>query len=104
MVVTGSYHGGVFALSQGIPVVALSRSDYYDAKFHGLADMFGTGCSVLRTDDPCFESALEDALNESWAQAPALRPILLKSAGAQKRSSREAYGTMAESIRRLHGV
>ena len=30
VVVTGSYHAGVFALSQGIPVVGLSCSDYYN--------------------------------------------------------------------------
>ena len=104
VVVTGSYHGGVFALSQGIPVVALSRSNYYDAKFHGLADMFAAGCAVLRTDRPDFESALEETLNESWAQAPSLRPILLKSAAAQQQSSREAYGKMAQHIRRLQDV
>ena len=32
VMVTGSYHGAVFALAQGIPVVALARSPYYVAK------------------------------------------------------------------------
>ncbi|MGI9540085.1 MAG: polysaccharide pyruvyl transferase family protein, partial [Miltoncostaeaceae bacterium] len=40
VMVTGTYHAAVFALSQGVPVVAISRSRYYDDKFHGLADQF----------------------------------------------------------------
>ena len=37
VVVTGSYHGAVFALAQGIPVVALVKSPYYVNKMAGLA-------------------------------------------------------------------
>ena len=33
--VTGSYHAGVFALAQGIPVVGLLQSAYYEQKFIG---------------------------------------------------------------------
>ena len=40
MVVTGSYHAAVFALSQGIPALTISKSAYYDSKFNGLGDMF----------------------------------------------------------------
>lgn len=47
IVVTGSYHAGVFALSQGISVVGLAKSAYYRDKFLGLADQFGTGCHVV---------------------------------------------------------
>ena len=36
VVVTGSYHGAVFALAQGIPVVALVKSPYYVNKMAGL--------------------------------------------------------------------
>jgi colanic acid/amylovoran biosynthesis protein len=35
IVVAGSYHAGVFALAQGIPVVALAASRYYLDKMHG---------------------------------------------------------------------
>ena len=38
VVVTGSYHVAVFALSQGIPAICLANSEYYEIKFRGLAD------------------------------------------------------------------
>ena len=56
VVVTGAYHLAVFALSQGIPVVALTSSAYYDDKFLGLSAMFGQGLTLVRLDDPCLES------------------------------------------------
>ena len=48
LVVTGSYHAGVFALAQGIPVIGLVATEYYQWKFDGLAHQFGEGCRVLR--------------------------------------------------------
>ena len=36
LVVTGSYHAGVFALSQGIPIIGLVASEYYKNKFLSL--------------------------------------------------------------------
>ena len=50
VLVTGAYHAAVFALAQGIPVIALSTSRYYDDKFLGLADMFGTGLELVDTE------------------------------------------------------
>jgi len=98
VVVTGSYHGGVFALSQGIPVIGLSRSAYYDAKFEGLADMFGTGCTVLRTDRSDFRHALVESIHSAWDRAPHVRPTLLKAAEQQADKSEEAYKTMASHL------
>ena len=91
VVVTGSYHAGVFALSQGIPVVGLSRSRYYADKFQGLADAFGVGCRVLFLDsgDPITElPMLVEAL---WNDAGELRPRLLEAATRQVAAGREAY-------------
>jgi polysaccharide pyruvyl transferase WcaK-like protein len=51
VLIAGSYHAGVFALSSGIPTVALVNSPYYVDKFLGLADMFGLGCRVIRLDE-----------------------------------------------------
>jgi colanic acid/amylovoran biosynthesis protein len=98
VVVTGSYHAGVFALSQGIPVVALSGSGYYDNKFHGLAGMFGAGCRVLRTDRGDFPAALREAIHEAWEQAEAVRPRLLKAAQQQVEKAKSAYARLKESL------
>ncbi|HEY9299757.1 MAG TPA: polysaccharide pyruvyl transferase family protein, partial [Phormidium sp.] len=55
LVVSGSYHAGVFALSQGIPVIGLAKSKYYVDKFSGLSDQFPGGCKVILLADPEFE-------------------------------------------------
>ena len=47
IVITGSYHAAVFALSSGIPVVGIAESDYYKSKFLGLANQFSIGCEVV---------------------------------------------------------
>lgn len=98
VVVTGSYHGGVFALSQGIPVVGLSQSEYYDNKFHGLADMFGAGCTVLRTDRPDFEDALNEAVRTAWDSAPDVRSQLLDAAHQQIQAADSAYKYMRDIL------
>lgn len=91
VVVTGSYHAGVFALAQGIPVVALVKSLYYKDKFLGLADQFGTGCKVVFLDDSQFQNSLANAINEAWDSAEELRPKLLDRAKQQIDASYHAY-------------
>ena len=83
LVVTGSYHAGVFALSQGIPVVGLAKSVYYQDKFKGLAEQFGTGCAVLLLDDPQLQDNLQTEIKQLWELAPKLKTSLLKSAQQQ---------------------
>ena len=99
IVVTGSYHGGVFALSQGVPVVAISNSSYYDAKFEGLADQFGGGCAVIRADDPNFSSKVHSEIRRLWDQANTLRPKLLSAAKSQGASQRKAYNQLRTALR-----
>jgi polysaccharide pyruvyl transferase WcaK-like protein len=91
VVVTGSYHAGVFALAQGIPAVTIARTKYYRSKFDGLADQFRAGCWVLAADDNCFAEKLDAAMDQAWNEAGVLRPRLLQAADAQVRAAREAY-------------
>lgn len=99
VVVTGSYHGGVFALSQGVPVIGLANSEYYHNKFHGLADMFGGGCTVLRTDRTDFVEALAQAVRQAWRRAPEHRPHLLEAAKRQIETAEAAYDQMFDVVR-----
>ena len=104
VVVTGAYHVAVFSLSQGIPVVGLSTSRYYDDKFAGLAAMFGTGLELVRLDKHGFRPRLQDAIHQSWVDAPALHPALLDAALRQVEASRAAFDRAAELIDRAVGA
>jgi colanic acid/amylovoran biosynthesis protein len=104
VLVAGSYHAGVFALSQGIPVVCLASSPYYFHKFHGLAGQFGSGCVVLDLNDAQLGQKLRDALLTSWRTADKTRADLLSAARKQIEAGRQAYrrlGTLADKNRRL---
>jgi polysaccharide pyruvyl transferase WcaK-like protein len=104
VVVTGSYHGAVFALSQGIPAVALVGSEYYRAKFLGLADQFGAGLETVEIAESGWGSHLEAAITRAWASAEALRPVLLDAAARQMELSRQAYRTVAAMAEGTHAT
>lgn len=91
VVVTGSYHAGVFALAQGIPVIGLAKSEYYKDKFLGLANQFGAGCETVFLDDPQLREKLFDNINTAWQQAEKLRPQLLEAARQQIELGYTAY-------------
>lgn len=91
VMVTGSYHGAVFALSQGIPVIGLTNSAYYDAKFRGLRAQFGPSCQPFPLAQPDVPGRLAAAIAAAWADAPAGREPLLDAARRQIALSRAAY-------------
>jgi polysaccharide pyruvyl transferase WcaK-like protein len=91
MVVTGAYHAAVFALAQGIPVVCLTNSLYYLAKFQGLEDLFGRGCEIVILNAPDFPCKLAAAMERTWNSAEVVRLPLLQSALRQIEKSRRAY-------------
>ena len=95
VVVTGAYHLAVFALSQGIPVVALTSSAYYDDKFLGLSAMFGQGLTLVRLDDPCLEQTLAMAIDRAWLTALVVREPLRARARMQIDASRAAFDRVA---------
>ena len=95
VVVTGAYHLAVFALAQGIPVVGLSSSRYYDDKLYGLDKMFGgQGLRVVRLDAPDLEERVVSAARVAWEQAPQLRGPLRERASAQIELSKGAFERM----------
>jgi colanic acid/amylovoran biosynthesis protein len=91
VVVSGSYHAAVFALSRGIPVVALSAEPYYDDKFAGLAHQFGGGCETVSVADDGDLPALRAAIQKAWESAPMLAEGLRAAAMRQIDASRLAY-------------
>ena len=98
VVVTGSYHAAVWALSQGIPAIGLVKSSYYDYKFAGLADQFGGGCEVVFLDDPQLREKLELVLENALQNAQKNQSNLLQKAQLQIQASRSAYQKFYELI------
>lgn len=90
IVVTGAYHLAVFALSQGVPAVALTSSQYYDDKFLGLQDMFGGGLTLVRLDSSTLEHDLISAVEAAWEAACHVRAELQQQAQVQIDASRKA--------------
>lgn len=91
VVITGSYHGGVFALSQGIPAVCLVKSRYYAQKFQGLAGQFGSACQVVALDEGDPSLWLRAAVRKAWSLADEWREELLAAASRQIHQAESAY-------------
>jgi polysaccharide pyruvyl transferase WcaK-like protein len=99
LVVAGSYHAAVFALASGIPAIALTNSPYYNDKFLGLADQFGTGCTVIPLSHPDLPEVVAAAIDRAWESAPRVRSPLLDAAARQVELSHEAYRRVAALVR-----
>ena len=84
IMISGTFHGAVFALSQGIPVIALTKSMEYENKISGLVAEFGEqGCQIIKLDDQNLENNLSGAIDFAWNFAEQLRPRLLEEAKRQ---------------------
>lgn len=98
VVITGSYHAAVFALAQGIPVIAIANSAYYIDKFEGLYSMFGVGINIISLDDLNWENILKTYLNEAWSHAEEVRDILRSKADNQISLSQNLYKDFLTSL------
>ena len=98
VMVTGSYHGAVFALAQGIPVVTLVKSAYYDIKMKGLRQQYGAGCQIVRLDDEALETRLSEAIDRAWIDADRLQGLLLNRTADQIQRGREAYARLRDVV------
>jgi len=94
VVVTGAYHAAVFALGQGIPVVALAKSDYFANKLLGLEDQFGEGCQTILLTEPDLPARLQNAVEKAWQNADKLREPLQALTLKQIELSRRSYGRL----------
>ena len=94
----GAYHAAVFALAQGIPVVGLTTSLYYDDKFLGLADMFDGGLEMVRLDTGLLPERLTSAVRSAWEKAPDERVPLLASAERQIDASRRGLARVLDLV------
>lgn len=98
VVVTGSYHAGVFALSQGVPVVGLAKTKYYQHKFEGLKGQFETGVEVVSLSESDCVVALGNAVRRLWKASPVIRTVLLESARRQMLAGKRFYETSMNRV------
>lgn len=98
VVITASYHAGVFALSQGVSVIGISASPYYDSKFQGLVQQFPGGCQFLTVGTTFTPERFEEMLRSTWEKAPENRPLILAAAAKQLELSHQAYQQVFEQI------
>lgn len=98
VMVTGSYHGAVFALGQGIPAIAVAKSAYYLGKFEGLQDQFVDGCQLIDWSDHVDAEELIEAVDRAWISASEFKPQLLKCAKNQIRKVTDAYRRLHASV------
>lgn len=104
VVVTGSYHAGVFALSLGIPVVAIAKSIYYVDKFMGLAEQFGRGCQVILLNNADWDKQLDNAIEQAWQSVEQVKPHLLLAAKRQINLGNEAYQQVYEIVNKSFNI
>jgi polysaccharide pyruvyl transferase WcaK-like protein len=98
LVVSGSYHAALFALGQGIPAVCLAANAFYAQKFIGLANLFGTGCTVVDFTADGGQFGLGEAVARQWSAAPAHREELLLAAQTQIQEGHSAYARIQELV------
>jgi polysaccharide pyruvyl transferase WcaK-like protein len=104
IMITGSYHAAVFALSMGIPSICLTRSSHYQYKMSGLLSMFGANPEkrVIALDDANFAAKLDSVIHSAWINADAERPLLLTAAKDQIKRGLAAYTQIFETIDAAH--
>jgi colanic acid/amylovoran biosynthesis protein len=98
IVVTGAYHAAVFALAQGVPVVALAYNKDYFEKFRGLADQFSAGCRIVSLTEASLARDLAAAIDAAWEEADRVRRALREAARGQARASAAAYARLPELV------
>jgi len=92
VIVTGAYHAAVFALGQGIPVIALAKSDYFCKKMLGLEDQFGEGCQTVLLNEPDWPDSLKTALENAWLNADNMRQPMQVVSAEKIELSQRSYG------------
>jgi hypothetical protein len=86
-------------MSQGIPVVGLSASDDYTAKFLGLEDQFGLGCETVFLGASDVSERLAAAAERAWQSAEKVRLPMHEAARRQIALSQGAYERIRENLK-----
>lgn len=102
--VSTRYHGLVFALTSGVPVVGVSHDEYTGAKIKGLYAYFGLEWPVPHMCDPALTSIISNAWNNRGimaAQATVAWGVKSREYHAVRETLAQTYREMLELARRL---
>ncbi|WP_374967951.1 polysaccharide pyruvyl transferase family protein [Terrabacter sp. BE26] len=97
-VVTGSYHGAVYALAAGVPTICLTNSEYFNAKFAGIEALFPAAAQVVPLTGGDLEQRLAEAVDRSWDVDQETRQATRQLARRQARASVALYERFAELV------
>jgi polysaccharide pyruvyl transferase WcaK-like protein len=98
LVLTGSYHGAVFALGQGIPVIGVAKSSYYQGKFEGLKALYPEGISVIGMSDLMETGNLSSRIIQLHENASGLRDVILHKSEEISKASAKLYTDFFETF------
>ena len=93
-----SYHAGIFALAQGVPIVGLYNSEYYRDKFLGIKDLFRVGVYPVDLFQSDWTASLREQMCDAWDNAPFLRPKLVAAADQQIELGWRGYNHVRELV------
>lgn len=91
VVITGSYHAAVFALSLGIPVISLAANSYYRAKFCGLQSFFPEGLRMVNSTTTELKNSLLTEVRRAWQLSEDKRRQIAENASQIAASVEAAY-------------
>jgi polysaccharide pyruvyl transferase WcaK-like protein len=97
-IVTGSYHAAVFGLAQGVPVVCVTKSSYYDGKFTGLQALFPGACFVVPLGSPELADRLRVAIDEAWQLPAEARDAARDTALSLRDTGRAVYAQFRVAV------
>ena len=98
-VVTMSYHAAVFALASGSPAICLTKSAYYDQKFSGLKELYGSDMvHVLPILEASTPPGLRDALERTAEVPVAIREAAIAQSVAMRDRGRALYNSFLDRI------
>jgi colanic acid/amylovoran biosynthesis protein len=98
VMVTCSYHAGVFAAAQGIPVIGLAANGYYRYKLFGLSRQFPGGCVVLDPTERRFRRNLTWAIDHALKAGVMVSEWLRELARVQVDEGRRKYAEAAQAV------
>ena len=98
LVLTGSYHAAVFALSQGVPVCCLAKTAYYFAKFAGLQALFKNGVNIIDLGHPKLATKLLHSVDELMMFSPTSSERLRAKSKKMAASSAKCYADFVSNL------